>query len=328
MGTTDIIPDVHGQIAKLRAALDGLGWRRRAAGWHHSDPARRIVFLGDFIDRGPENRAVIHLVRDLIDSGKARAVMGNHELNALHFHTAHPETGRPLRPHSEKNLHQHASFLAEFPLAAAETREVLAWMRSLPLFLEDAGFRAVHACWIDGTIQRLRGLTQDGLLTEEQVIRAADPTDTLFQLAEEITKGPEQRLPDGFFFRDKDGTRRDHVRLQWWNAAAPTWREVAISVPDPGDLPDSPLPDALRAQSYPADARPVFFGHYWLSGAPVLQARNALCLDYSAGKDGPLVSYELVQGQAVLSLDQVRVHPITALCERGRFGPDRDVFQR
>lgn len=242
MGTTDIIPDVHGQIAKLRAALDGLGWRRRAAGWHHSDPARRIVFLGDFIDRGPENRAVIHLVRDLIDSGKARAVMGNHELNALHFHTAHPETGRPLRPHSEKNLHQHASFLAEFPLAAAETREVLAWMRSLPLFLEDAGFRAVHACWIDGTIQRLRGLTQDGLLTEEQVIRAADPTDTLFQLAEEITKGPEQRLPDGFFFRDKDGTRRDHVRLQWWNAAAPTWREVAISVPDPGDLPTPRCP--------------------------------------------------------------------------------------
>lgn len=308
MGTTDIIPDIHGQITKLRAALDGLGWRRRAAGWHHSDPGRRIVFLGDFIDRGPENRAVIQLVRDLIDSGKASAVMGNHELNALHFHTEHPDTGRPLRPHSEKNLHQHASFLAEFPLAAPETREVVAWMRSLPLFLEDAGFRAVHACWIDGTIKRLRGLTRGGVLTEEQVIRAADPTDTLFQLAEEITKGPEQSLPDGFFFRDKDGTRRDHVRLQWWNAAARTWREIAISVPDPGDLPDAPLPDALREQSYPTDARPVFFGHYWLSGTPMLQARNALCLDYSAGKDGPLVSYELAQEQTVLSLDQVRVH--------------------
>ena len=70
MGTVDIIPDIHGQIAKLRGALDALGWWRSPAGWIHSDPERTIVFLGDFIDRGPENRAVIHLVRDLIDSGK------------------------------------------------------------------------------------------------------------------------------------------------------------------------------------------------------------------------------------------------------------------
>lgn len=88
MGTVDIIPDIHGQIAKLRGALDALGWRRSPAGWIHPDPERTIVFLGDFIDRGPENRAVIHLVRDLIDNGKARAIMGNHELNALHFHSA------------------------------------------------------------------------------------------------------------------------------------------------------------------------------------------------------------------------------------------------
>lgn len=37
--------------------------------------------------------------------------MGNAELNALHFHTAHPETGRPLREHTDKNLLQHRCFL-------------------------------------------------------------------------------------------------------------------------------------------------------------------------------------------------------------------------
>lgn len=51
MGTIDIIPDIHGQIAKLRAALGALGWRRSATGWVHPDPERTIVFLGDFIDR-------------------------------------------------------------------------------------------------------------------------------------------------------------------------------------------------------------------------------------------------------------------------------------
>lgn len=310
METFDIIPDIHGQNGKLRAALETLGWRRGPTGWRPPNPRRSIVFLGDFIDRGPENRAVIHLVRELIDAGKARAIMGNHELNALHFHTADPGTGQPLRAHSEKNLRQHRSFLAEFPPGARETREALAWMRSLPLFLEAGGVRAVHACWRDRSIDRVRQLTQSGVLSEEQLIRAADPTDALFHLAEEITKGPEHRLPAGVTFRDKDGTPRDHVRLQWWNAQARTWRDIAISVPVPEDLPDTPLPDALTAQSYDKTAPPVFFGHYWLRGDPVLQGPNAMCLDYSAGKDGPLVTYEFNTGETELSLDRVRVHSV------------------
>ena len=182
MGTIDIIPDIHGQIAKLRTALDTLGWKRSPAGWIHPDPDRSIVFLGDFIDRGLDNRAVIHMVRDLIDSGKASAVMGNHELNAIHFHTVHPETGRPLRAHSEKNQRQHQSFLAEFPLGGRETHEAVAWMRSLPLFLETDAFRAVHACWTDRSINRLRALTANGVLSEEQLIRAADPANELFHM--------------------------------------------------------------------------------------------------------------------------------------------------
>ncbi|MCB2136415.1 MAG: metallophosphoesterase, partial [Rhodobacteraceae bacterium] len=275
-------------------------------GWTHPEPDRSIVFLGDFIDRGHDNRAVIHLVRNLVDSGKARAIMGNHELNALHFHTN--SGGGPLREHSPKNLRQHASFLAEFPLGAPATREALDWMRSLPLFLETVEFRAVHACWSDDAINQLRACTADGLLSEEQLIRTADPADPIFALAEVTTKGPEHKLPDGYFFRDKDGTHRHHVRLQWWNGRARTWRDVAISVPAPGDVPNTPLPDHLLSQAYAADARPVFFGHYWLTGDPVLQGHNALCLDYSAGKDGPLVTYELRQGEKLLNIDRIRIH--------------------
>lgn len=308
MGPIDLIPDIHGQIDKLRAALKALGWRRAPTGWVHPEPDRTMVFLGDFIDRGSENRAVMNVVRDIIGSGKARAVMGNHELNALHFHTTHPDTGQPLRAHSQKNLRQHASFLAEFPVGAGRTREAVAWMRTLPLFLETEGFRAVHACWGESTIDRVRAIAENGVLSEEQVIRAADPEDELFGLVEQITKGPEHPLPRGVTFRDKDGTRRDHVRLQWWSANARTWRDIAISVPDPDELPDEPVPDALRAQTYPAHARPVFFGHYWLSGAPVIQSSNALCLDYSADAAGPLVTYELHPGETVLSPGRIRVH--------------------
>ena len=110
----DIIPDIHGQAEKLEALLAQLGWRRTTAGWANDAPERELVFLGDFIDRGPDNAAVIRTVRSLMDAGKARAVMGNHELNALHFHTPDPKTqGGYLRPHSPKNQHQHAAFLRE-----------------------------------------------------------------------------------------------------------------------------------------------------------------------------------------------------------------------
>lgn len=308
MGTIDIIPDIHGQHAKLRVALDNLGWTRTPAGWIHPDPDRSIVFLGDFIDRGPENRAVIHTVRDLIDAGKARAIMGNHELNAIHYHTVHPDTGKRLREHIPKNNTQHKTFLDEFPLDTRDAKEAIDWMRGLPLFLDDDDFRAVHACWITPTIDEIRKFTTNGVLSDEQFVHAANKDHELFSLVETTTKGPEGALPEGYSFRDKDGNLRRHVRLQWWNADAKTWRDIATSVPEPAMLPDMVLPDDLLAQTYSADERPVFFGHYWLTDDPVLQAHNALCLDYSAGKDGPLVTYEWNPGDKWLSAKRIRVH--------------------
>ena len=46
----------------------------------------------------------------------------------------------------------------------------------------------------------------------------------------------------------------------------------------------------------------LFFGHYWLTGAPLLQSNKAVCVDYSAGIGGPLVAYRF-DGERDLSLD-------------------------
>ena len=271
--------------------LTHLGWKKGASGWASAHPEQEIVFLGDFIDRGLKNAEVISTVRDLIDSGKAHAIMGNHELNAIHFHTPHPETGEPLRAHSEKNLRQHASFLNEFSHGSREAREIIDWMRTLPLFREFGGFRAVHACWNEDAIDRLESISSNGVLSEDQFIKAADKNDALFSLAETITKGPEVALPDGYSFADKDGTVRSDVRIKWWNNDANHWRDIAMSVPDINALPETPIPPEIVGSTYSRKSKPVFFGHYWLTGTPVMQSENALCLDYSAGKDGPLPAY-------------------------------------
>ena len=51
-----------------------------------------MIFLRDFIDRGPQIRQVLEIVCPLIEEGHAQTVMGNHELNALAYHTEDPDS--------------------------------------------------------------------------------------------------------------------------------------------------------------------------------------------------------------------------------------------
>ena len=45
-------------------------------------------------------------------------------------------------------------------------------------------------------------------------------------------------------------------------------------------------------RSYPATAKPVFVGHYWLSAdRPEILADNVACLDFSVAKGGFLCAY-------------------------------------
>ena len=80
------------------------------------------------------------------------------------------------------------------------------------------------------------------------------------------------------------------------------------AIENPELLPDQKLPDYVLACSNPIDAPPVFFGHYWMEGAPQRQAMNALCLDHSARKDRPFVSYAAEPGYDGLSLENLRIH--------------------
>src|SRR6266404_5136285 len=102
----DLIGDIHGHADELVQLLDALGYKKGRGVYLHSE--RKVIFLGDFIDRGPKIRQVLEIVRPMIDEGKALAVMGNHELNALAYHTEDSEeSGQYLRRRSPKNEKQH-----------------------------------------------------------------------------------------------------------------------------------------------------------------------------------------------------------------------------
>lgn len=263
----DVIPDIHADLSRLEATLaklDGVP----------------LAFLGDFIDAGKrvarsDDRAVLERVRGLVDRG-AQAVMGNHELNAILFH--HPDR---LRPDIEKNRDQHHSFIEAFGVGTPEARSWTDWFLTLPLWLDLDGLRLVHACWSIPDIALIAARRPDGRLRVEDLAEIADESTPFGCAVKTITTGPEVTLPPRYAFVDAGGHRRTQMRLAWWRSDADSWREAALSVPDPSTLPDAPLPPGVQAEIYPEDAPPVLVGHYKMTGAPRVSG-TAACLDYPA----------------------------------------------
>lgn len=295
----DLIGDIHGHAVELEELLRRMGYAHRAGAWRHA--ARTAVFVGDFLDRGPEIRATLRLVRDMLEAGSALAVLGNHEWNAFAFHQPDPDQpGEYLRRHFEKNVHQVAATLAQVP--APELASHLAFLRTLPIRLElpgiggMGGLRVVHACWdevafgvIDEALARHDGISE-GFLVE-----GSNPESLLFAALEIVLKGKEMALPPGDSLVDKDGQRRVLARVRWY---APTSGQTVASYALPffPHLSPAPLPAKVVAEArpYPASAPPVFFGHYWLNDlAPAALAANVFCLDYSVAAGGFLCGYRL-----------------------------------
>lgn len=298
----DLIGDIHGHAAELEELLRRMDYRHRDGAWRHSE--RTAIFVGDFLDRGPQIRQTLRLVRDMLEAGSALAVLGNHEWNAFAFHTPDPdEPGEFLRRHTTRNAHQVRATLAQVP--APELASHLAFLRTLPIRLETVpgGARVVHACWDEvafGVIDE--ALARHGGLTEPFLVEGSNPESLLFAALEIVLKGKEMQLPAGEALVDKDGVRRTLARVRWYAATA--GRTVAsYTLPRFPHLSAAPLPARVVAEArpYPESAPPVFFGHYWLSDpAPEPLAANVFCLDYSVAAGGFLCAWrsESAAGEA------------------------------
>jgi hypothetical protein len=281
----DIIPDIHGDVDRLTQTLAQLGYESAPGAWHH--PAGRVAaFLGDFIDGGHANAEVIDIVMRMERAGSAIAIMGNHELNALLYHTQGRSAGAVqhgfMRAHTEKNTKQHETFLREFPLGSLHARKVLDWFLTLPLFLDLPGLRLVHAYWDDDHITTISARNSDGRLrnADLQELAFEDDATPFAHAVLSILKGPEAELPAGVSFRDFKGHERTSARLRWWETGCRTWRSAALSIPADQQLPDTPVLASPAIRFYDRSAKPVFFGHYKIHGSPILSAPNAVCLDY------------------------------------------------
>ncbi len=272
-GPVDVVADVHGEAEALKNLMEHLGY---APDGRHS-AGRRLVFLGDLVDRGPDSPAVLRLVSELVFAGRAQCVLGNHELNLMLGDRKHGNAW--FFGESEEALDRSGRLA---PMVAADERTralalgLFAW---LPLVLERPDLRVVHACWRPEVVQLAR--TQRNTLrlyehhrTRLQALAAwqkvHDETDRGLLMQNNnpvkvLTSGLEQRSAAPY---EAGGKVRNEERVEWWrDYADEAWCVFGHygRVLLPGEKAPGSLFDEAR----------------WFEG---LGNGRAVCVDYSAAK--------------------------------------------
>lgn len=296
----DFIGDIHGHCDRLVALLKKMGYSLKEGVYKH--PSRQVIFLGDYLDRGPDVRGVVRLVRSMVEAGEAKALIGNHEFNALSFWTPR-STGGFLRDHSINKILIHTETLRSYHHFDSEFLEMLSWLYTLPLYIETDLFRAQHACFDSALVNLLKKENITSVQNEETLKRMIDKNDPLYKPVDVLLKGPEMALPEGLSYRDSEGVLRTRARICWWeNPAITPSSKLFLQVGS--NFTEINIPDEIKKEPfYHESERPVFFGHYWLDGDVSILKPNVCCLDYSVASyknNGKLVAYRF-DGESVLS---------------------------
>lgn len=254
-GPLDIVGDVHGDLEALHRLMRHLGYDDNGK---HQDE-RRLVFVGDLTDRGPDSPGVVDLVEHSVQSGRAQCVLGNHELNILLEH---------LKRENKwffglETVDKDGRVIPQKMADDATGQRLQAFFRTLPLALEREEVRVVHACWDDEAVDVARGakdVVAFYVQHHERIENAVSSRDDLDWIdkglqhqnqnpVKLLTSGPEERTEEPTL---SGGRLRNERRVFWWKkySAAPF----------------------------------CVFGHYSLPYGTSRGHESAFCVDFGVGK--------------------------------------------
>lgn len=298
----DIVGDIHGESGALDQLLQRLGYRED--GSHPQQ--RKLVFVGDLVDRGPDSYGVVQRVQKWVQNGNAYCILGNHEINLL-IDDAKDGSGWFFEERYAQDKKNYGNVQRTPEVDKPALRRFLG---SLPVALVRKDIRIVHAAWTRAAIDAVSAVTlgnvteqykmwtfaadssaqatglyerylRDRQLWAAQLENESTPPPFLDSIAEYeamqqmvnplkvLTSGVETRAPEAFFA----GNRwRFSDRVSWWD-------------------------------DYEEDI-PVVFGHYWRMLSPLKlktmprytqmfkdihpqawfgKRHNVFCVDYSVG---------------------------------------------
>jgi len=253
-GPIDVVGDVHGELDALLDLLRHLGYDRLGS---HPE-GRRLIFVGDLTDRGPDNPGVVAFVQSLVESGKAQCVLGNHDLNLL--------LGRKKFDNSwffGKEFRKYG-YLVPQVLANDGIRDsIKKFLGTLPLALEREDVRVVHACWHPTMIE---------------LAKTAESAVTLFEAHRQLIEADHKSRPSlGKFDRKLDHQNRNPVKVltsgvkRWFEKPAKLGRK---------------MPKLKRVRWWEAysDPQMCIFGHYCMSIGTRYRNGQAHCINFTVGK--------------------------------------------
>jgi hypothetical protein len=285
----DIIGDIHGYASMLKQLLAKLGYKRLDGNWCH--PARKVIFVGDFINRGPEIRETMLLVRGMVDSGSALAVLGNHEYSSILYHIK-DDNGMFMSRHIAGNRNQIQKTLTVYKDFGLEWMDHLKWMRTLPFFLDLGEIRIAHAYWNDREIELLKGYLPAGRLKKKFLREMHEKRPDMAVIVYKLLKGLEFKCPKDLIIKCSKGLSRKVFTLNWWtDPLDKTFRQLYFG--NKFILPDYHIPPELAPayEPYSPDLPIVFFGHYCLPDGAALVQQNVCCIDSCVDTTGKLSAY-------------------------------------
>jgi hypothetical protein len=304
-GPLDIVGDVHGEYEVLARLLAHLGYDADGI----SGEGRRLVFLGDLIDRGPDSPAVVDAVMSMVERGVAQCVMGNHELNIL--------LGRPLPGNGWFIQPNSVEKPGEFHSRRVDPGRIDPYMEffaTLPFVLESESLRLVHACWHTPSISRLRrdmalGLSVTDLYREYEIdVRKKLHEAELAHMVEEENMFYSVALDDPEWSAE---VLPAHAEAEIIGQMGNPIRVVTTGAVNEASKPTFAMGSWRMADrskwwdSYTDDV-PVIIGHFWrrfdnaadrisgVSGRDIFDGipshawmgnkKNVYCVDYSVGQ--------------------------------------------
>ena len=298
-GPLDIVGDIHGEQAALLQLLRHLGYDARG---NHPE-GRTLVFLGDFVDRGPDSPGVIGIVHQLVTSGKAVAIAGNHEINLLR-NDPKDGSGWFFDARLQSDLRKYPCFAR--PHDPAERSAIVHFLRDLPVALEREDLRIVHAAWSGAAVEQARRQPLGGLRAaydqwEAQAAQAAQAQRITERMAQERELWPHN-LEHG---EHRPPFLQAHCDNELNKSIFNPLKVLTCGLEDPATEPFFAGNKWRFVQrqawwEHYTEATPVVIGHYWrridphhctqeglfADVAPFAwhgQRQNVFCVDYSVG---------------------------------------------
>jgi predicted kinase len=132
-GNWDVVGDTHGLLDELIALLEKAGWQVANGRLLPHPQGRRLLFLGDLVDRGTQSVELLRFLKRAVEDGLALAVKGNHDAKLVRFvHTALAEGIERWSSYANAE-----TGMAMMKLDARERDELVAFLHRLPAYYVD-----------------------------------------------------------------------------------------------------------------------------------------------------------------------------------------------